>query len=76
MGISKFRINCKESDYTIKESKSLKSIYEHLVFYIDKAENYIVYEMMDDDTIESCNGDFLIKNFNSPDQLPISLLDI
>ena len=44
MVISKFKLICKESNYPIKESSSLKSIFEHIQFYINKPENYQVEE--------------------------------
>ena len=63
MAISKFKLVCKESNYPIKESDSLKSIFEHINFYIDKPENYIVEEHVDKKIIDSFSAKSLIENF-------------
>lgn len=72
MANSKFKLVCKESNYPIKESGSLKSIFEHIQFYIDKPENYLVEE----NEADACSAKFLIENFKNPEDVPLSILDI
>lgn len=75
MGISKFKLVCIESNYPIKESGSLKSIFEHIQFYIDQPENYQVEEHCFNG-VDAMRADFLIKNYKTPEDVPVSLLDI
>ena len=75
MATSKFKLVCKESNYTIKESGSLKSIFEHIMFYIDKPENYLVEEHSCNG-VDAMSGDLLIKNYRTPEDVPVSLLDL
>ena len=63
MAVSKFKLVCKESNYTIKESGSLKSIFEHIQFYIDKPENYLVEEYENDKCLDSYSA-ILLTNKN------------
>lgn len=76
MANSKFKLVCKESNYTIKESGSLKSLFEHIQFYIDKPENYLVEENEGGDVVDTCSAKFLIENFKNPEDVPLSILDI
>ena len=71
----KFKLVCKESNYTIKESDSLKSIFEHIQFYIDKPENYQIEEYHFND-VDACSAKFLIEKFKNPEDVPLSILDI
>jgi hypothetical protein len=68
-----FKLVCKESNYTIKESDSLKSIFEHIQFYIDKPENYQIEEYH---CVDACSAKFLIEKFKNPEDVPLSILDI
>lgn len=76
MAVSKFKLVCKESNYTIKESDSLKSIFEHIQFYIDKPENYLVKENEGGEIVGTCSAEFIIENFKNPEDVPLSILDI
>lgn len=79
MAISKFKLVCKESNYPIKESGSLKSIFEHIQFYIDKPENYLVEENEGDEVVDTCSAKFLIEcfqSFKNPEDVPVSILDL
>lgn len=72
MAIPKFKLVCKESNYTVKESDSLKSIYEHIQFYIDKPENYRIEEYC----VDTYSAKYLIENFKNPEDVPLSILEI